>query len=1613
MTDGSGFSRYIARVACVLELFLVVSFGASASNTDLCKSLASLEISANSNDELVPAVAHGGDTYLVVWELAYSAEDHDVLLAPVSSTGSPLPAVTAAITTRWEGSPAVAYSSDTERFLVVWEEVNESGDFDIIGQMYLGDGSTQGGLLTIAAGAGDQRQPAVQWGGGRWLVVWQQQITADPLNNDLHAVLLDSSGAVASDELVIASGDADQSAAAASWGDDRFLIGWKDATAGEYDITARTLTTAAALGTAASLASWEYDQIDPSIAYSPEDESFLVVWEDHHWGWGADWDIYARRVSAAGSALGGLVAISWEGEDPRTSPAVAYNSGNAEYQVVWEYQPTEGNRDLYRRRVSAGGAILGSETALADLSTNEASPAAAGDNQFGYLVAWEESRNAVVSGSDIYAELVEQFRLSGRVYAGSEGDTSNPLPGVTVELHCSNNQGVLGTLVSSTTTDSNGWWGLPVTAVCEYFGLWMVDPQYHLADAAASIGGEVQSATWIEYPQPLRGKTLTGNLYFTVPQDPAPEPWVNYQPTGWWTASLTASVSVQISDFGSGLDVSTAQYRVSRDAGAGWMDWSTAGCSGSDGSKGPETVTGSVVFEADNGTDYLVQFAISDMAAQRSESPVYPVKVDTTPPQNPPNVNANLTSSTWYGNGDVTLTWQPGTDTTSGVAGYSLLWDTSASTIPNTKVDDQDNHIEDTIPGDGQSWFFHLRTVDNAGNAAPGAVETGPYWLDTVPPTNPATITCNPLPDIWTASSTVSCSWAAGTDAASGVGGYSLLWDTIPGTEPDTTADITQLSTTSQSLSSNWWYMHLRTVDTVGNASWTEHAGPFKVDRTEPSSAVNSLAANQSTTSFTLSWTGSDGTGSGIASYDIRVEDVTAGTTTTWKSAIAATSATFTGQVGHTYIFASRARDLVGNLELYPASGGDALTTIGTSIPIRVRDESGVGVAGARVYLDGSYAGVTDATGLRYVPGAVIGSTVSALHKVYTQSAPKSDHGGWTWRAYLTSVGVSNTGVTSLHAITSTAEQVLTVRKNQVVIGVHLVVSVEWDATSAYLNDLEQGLENASEYLYDATDGQFFWEFIELKDNSVTLANADMRVYTTNQVWPGAHVGAIREGAGRLIKVGRLFNGASSNRGQWTQANGFRTLIHEFGHYLGLWDEYLTRNGKRAASAFCATNFDSKTTDQSEQASIMYSQYESTEFCSRADSTHTHRSQTQHDAESGGESTWETLERLYKDPTSPARWTLRSPDDRSTIVAGPTAIPVAAWSTTTVSNANTSSCAPFTHTVTTSTGKLKEGVDVWLDRPSPQPDLKQGKTDKNGEIAIYGAHNSDTVRAQISGSSASATVSCTAATKATESDPVKAGEEGLVLQDDPFSLEIRVLPLGGTVVQVVVTASAELSEAPEVNLLQTGIGDEVAVSVEWNQAQGTWIGEMTLDQQFDMVGDVTAEATDLSAHTVRRLRAFTVLETGPSDPPRIHSADGVFELLLAEGSLTGDAVISVEEVETGLDQQGDLFRVGNSYEVAVSSGEVIFVNPAVVNFRYQGAQAEGLDLDSLQLYRWNNDTSGWGLVGGVSDPDFNIVSSEVDRLSVFAVLGQLDVIFSDDFESGDMTEWSAAVGDAP
>ena len=80
------------------------------------------------------------------------------------------------------------------------------------------------------------------------------------------------------------------------------------------------------------------------------------------------------------------------------------------------------------------------------------------------------------------------------------------------------------------------------------------------------------------------------------------------------------------------------------------------------------------------------------------------------------------------------MVWTPATDAASGVAGYAFSVDGS----PNgTCIESQNLGAVSTVvsaPLTTGSWYFHICTVDVAGNWSPTVASAGPFLIDLIPP---------------------------------------------------------------------------------------------------------------------------------------------------------------------------------------------------------------------------------------------------------------------------------------------------------------------------------------------------------------------------------------------------------------------------------------------------------------------------------------------------------------------------------------------------------------------------------------------------------------------------------------------------------------------------------------------------------------------------------------------------------------------------------------------------------------------------------------------------------------------------------------------------------------
>jgi hypothetical protein len=196
------------------------------------------------------------------------------------------------------------------------------------------------------------------------------------------------------------------------------------------------------------------------------------------------------------------------------------------------------------------------------------------------------------------------------------------------------------------------------------------------------------------------------------------------------------------------------------------------------------------------------------------------VSYDTTPPSNPTSLSSPSHSTrVWSSDHTVEAQWSGATDDSSGVYGYSRVWDTNPSTLPDTTVDQTTTYCISAPLSSGNSWYFHLRTVDWAGNWNPNAVHMGPFYIDTNPPTTPTL--SSPSSGTTTSNNKPTFQWNAASDSESGLASYTLQIDTSTAFNSGNLKTIPAITQTSYApstaLSDGTWYWRVKAVDNVGN----------------------------------------------------------------------------------------------------------------------------------------------------------------------------------------------------------------------------------------------------------------------------------------------------------------------------------------------------------------------------------------------------------------------------------------------------------------------------------------------------------------------------------------------------------------------------------------------------------------------------------------------------------------------------------------------------------------------------------------------------------------------------------------------------------------------------
>ena len=169
--------------------------------------------------------------------------------------------------------------------------------------------------------------------------------------------------------------------------------------------------------------------LSPSIAYNREDNEYMVVWFDLRNEATTGNDIFGQRVSAKGRLRGDNISVSIDPE-AQIDPSIAYSSTDNSYLISWRSQlPDPFFNDAFGRIVSNKGMFTGAESHILDVGFEISTAYNSQDNNYlvtsrnfgqvvshlGFLIGDElEIPNAGPNGQVVYNPHTNEYFTTWR-----------------------------------------------------------------------------------------------------------------------------------------------------------------------------------------------------------------------------------------------------------------------------------------------------------------------------------------------------------------------------------------------------------------------------------------------------------------------------------------------------------------------------------------------------------------------------------------------------------------------------------------------------------------------------------------------------------------------------------------------------------------------------------------------------------------------------------------------------------------------------------------------------------------------------------------------------------------------------------------------------------------------------------------------------------------------------------------------------------------------------------------------------------------------------------------------------------------------------------------------
>lgn len=646
---------------------------------------------------------------------------------------------------------------------------------------------------------------------------------------------------------------------------------------------------------------------------------------------------------------------------------------------------------------------------------------------------------------------------------------------------------------------------------------------------------------------------------------------------------------------------------------------------------------------------------------------------------------------------------------------------------------------------------------------------------------------------------------------------------------------------------------------------------------------------------------------------------------------------------------------------------------------------------------------VTDAAGNLILPDAQPGDRLVAMQLLHEEPTFRQEHDGWAYRVYRTNLNIAADSSVTGHVIAVSGQQTLTVSSPLVLF--NLLISLQWNATPEYLAELSRAAQLASDYLYDVSDGTMAFGQVAIYDNAQYWTEADIQVLVRNNVRPYAYIGGlVSADTADVIRVGRQWD-RYAGPGAWDQPDGYRTLIHEFGHYaLHLYDSYFKYEydsgtgyliGVTDAGIGCTRFHDDYTDgDAPISASIMNWQYATTELSDRRVSALWEAGQCEDTVQwqMTGQSDWETLEAHYRDPANPPTWQITRPVGNQ-LLAGPTQLSPDLLALPWITLYGDDRLAPMRQLLVLgpdgqpyAAGALV-ALDTW--RRGRQVSIDQGITAVApaavaGQIAIYGASIGDTVRAvSLDGARSAQTII------GTNLDITLQFESNLAAGAATAPLNPYAVLIPGTDVHdltlIVQGAGTDAGFSALVVPPGGGLGQTVELSPD--SGGEVYMGTATFPVLSAGLGSLNLRGVGGLGQQVMLDSDFNLAPVNLTSEQDFYSPDGKAWWHLDEESFTAEntQLLLMPTGAVPLPLPTGVRPVGNAYSVRASGILTQTLHAGVLRLHYDPAAVDpGVAATQLRLARW--DGAAWQMLPSESDPERFSVAAETDLLGIYALL---------------------------